>query len=74
MLQYLVACSRRKTNTYCKGKTHLQTRLDAYWILHNFVIPHLSIKKVLAVVIGLLKKGLSLGELFRIQSISEAPA
>jgi transposase-like protein len=67
------SCYRRKTNTYCKGKNHLQTRLDAYWVLHNFVRTHFTLKQVPAIAIGLLKKGLSLGELFRIQFLSLEP-
>lgn len=72
--QRKIASYRRKTNTYCKGKKDLQRRLDAYWVLHNFVRTHFTIKQVPAVAIGFLKQKLSLGELFRIQSLNEAPA
>ncbi|MDM8558762.1 hypothetical protein [Candidatus Parabeggiatoa sp. HSG14] len=66
-LQRRVAAYRRKTNTYAKDKVILQTRLDAYWVLHNFVRPHFTLKQVHAVVIGCLEKGLSWFELFKIQ-------
>jgi IS1 family transposase len=69
-LRRRVAAYRRKTNTYAKDKLFLQNRLDAYWILHNFVIPHFSLKQAPAVVLGCLEKALSWTELFRIQFVS----
>ncbi len=71
-LRRRLACYRRKTNTYAKDKQSLQMRLDAYWVLHNFVRPHFTTKQVPAVALGILEKGLSLSELFRIQLISPA--
>lgn len=68
-----LAAYRRKTNTYAKDKLFLQTRLDAYWVLHNFVRPHFSLKQVPTVVLGCLEKALSWGELFNIQLISPEP-
>ncbi len=65
-----VSAYRRKTNTYAKDKRFLQTRLDTYWVLHNFVRPHFSLKQVPAVVLGCLEKGLSWFELFQIRLVS----
>jgi len=69
-LRRRVAAYRRKTNTYAKDKTFLQNRLDGYWVLHNFIRPHFTLKQVPAVVLGCLEKGLSWFELFRIQLVS----
>ena len=66
-LRRRLSCYRRKTNTYAKQSAFLQVRLDAYWILHNFVRVHFTTKQVPAVVLGILEKGLSLTQLFRIQ-------
>ena len=66
-LRRRLACYRRKTNTYAKIKTSLQTRLDVYWILHNFVRSHFTTKQVPAVALGILETGLSLRSIFRIQ-------
>jgi transposase-like protein len=66
-LRRRLACYRRQTNTYAKIKTSLQTRLDVYWILHNFVRSHFTTKQVPAVALGILETGLSLGDIFRIQ-------
>lgn len=73
-LRRRLSCYRRKTNTYAKQSAFLQVRLDAYWILHNFVRVHFTTKQVPAVALGILKKGLSLAELFRIQRTSTASA
>jgi len=61
---YLVTFDQ--TNTYAKQSGSLQTRLDAHWILHNFVRLHFTLKLVPAVVLGILDKGLSWFELFLI--------
>ncbi len=45
--------------------TYLQTRLDVYWLLHNFVRPHFTTKAVPAVALGILSVGLSVAGLFR---------
>jgi hypothetical protein len=66
-----VSCYRRKTNTYAKKQPALQTRLDAYWALHNFVRPHYTTKLVPAVTLGILKTGLSLQDIFRIQYVRQ---
>ncbi len=65
-----LSCYRRKTNTYAKDTPPLQTRLDVQWVLHNFVHPHFTLKQVPAVVLGVINKGLSWLELFRIQFCS----
>ncbi|MCL4298036.1 MAG: hypothetical protein KJ077_19995 [Anaerolineae bacterium] len=59
-----LACFRRRTNTYAKTGEYLQTRLDAHWVLHNFLRPHFTTKQVPAVALGILDQGLSLLELF----------
>jgi transposase-like protein len=66
-LRRRLACYRRKTNTYAKIKTSLQTRLDVYWILHNFVRLHFTTKQVPAVALRILETGLSLWGIFRMQ-------
>ena len=71
-LRRMLSCYRRKTNTYAKDKKSLQRRLDAYWVLHNFVRTHFTTKQVPAVTIGILEKGLSLAELFKIQKVYPA--
>lgn len=68
-LRRKVSCYRRRTNTYAKEQPALQTRLDAYWVLHNFVRPHFTTKQVPAVALGILETGLSLKDIFRIQYI-----
>ena len=40
--------------------------LDIQWIIHNFVNAHFTTKKVPAVAPGILDKGLSLLEVFKI--------
>jgi hypothetical protein len=69
-LRRRLACYRRRTNTYAKLKASLQTRLDAYWVLHNFVRPHFTTQQVPAAALGILETGLSLWDIFRIQRIA----
>lgn len=64
-----VSCYRRRTNTYAKEPSALQARLDVYWILHNFVRPHFTTKRVPAVALGILNTGLSLLDTFKIQFV-----
>jgi len=71
-LRRMLSCYRRKTNTYAKDRKSLQRRLDAYWVLHNFVRAHFTTKQVPAVTIGILEKGVSLAKLFKIQKVSPA--
>jgi len=68
-LRRRMACFRRKTNTYAKLKSALQTRLDAHWVLHNFIRPHFTTRQVPAVALGILDHPLSWDEIFRIQYI-----
>jgi transposase-like protein len=68
-LRRKMSCYRRRTNTYAKEKEALQTRLDGYWVLHNFVRVHFTTKQVPAVALGILETAWSLAELFRIQCI-----
>jgi hypothetical protein len=62
-----LACYRRRTNTYAKQGETLQIRLDVHWVLHNFVRPHFTTKQVPAVVLGILGRGLSMFELFKVR-------
>lgn len=68
-LRRRMSCYRRRTNTYAKSQFALQTRLDVYWILHNFVRPHFTTKQVPAVAMGILETGLSWQDIFTIQYI-----
>ena len=63
---------RRKTNTYSKKKNALQRTLDILWIVHNFIRIHFTTKKVPAVAIGIMKKGLSWVDMFKVQRIPSA--
>ncbi len=47
---------RRKTNTYAKTKEGLQRTLDVHQIIHNYVRPHWTTRKVPAVSLGILSK------------------
>ena len=69
-LRRRMACYRRKTNTYAKKQPALQTRLDVYWVLHNFARPHFTTQQVPAVAMGILEQGLSLRDIFKIQCVT----
>lgn len=73
-LRPILACYRRRTNTYAKHPHALQRRLDAYWVLHNFVRVHFTTKQVPAVALGILEQGLSFDALARIQVASPLAA
>src|SRR5499426_4607913 len=60
---------RRRTNMYAKPTGRLQERLDVYWIVPNFVRGHFPTRQVPAVALGVLEHGLSLNEIFLIQTI-----
>jgi len=62
-----LACYRRRTNTYAKKTKKLQARLNVHWILHNFLRPHFTTRLVPAVALGILERGLSMLELFRVR-------
>jgi hypothetical protein len=64
------AAYRRRTNMYAKHTGRLQERLDVYWIVHNFVRVHFTTRRVPAVALGVLEYGLSLNEIFFIQTIA----
>lgn len=68
-LRRKLACFRRQTNTYAKNKAALQRRLDAHWVLHNFVRVHFTTRQVPAVALGLLEDGLSWSDLFSLQYV-----
>lgn len=61
------AAYRRKTNAYAKKKTALQRTLDMLWIIHNFIRPHFTTRKIPAVALGIVEKGLSWEEVCMIQ-------
>jgi transposase-like protein/IS1 family transposase len=66
-LRRCLSAFRRRTNTYAKTVAGLQRVLDIFWIVHNFVKPHFTTRTVPAVGIGILEKGLSWEDLFRIR-------
>jgi hypothetical protein len=72
-LRRRLACYRRRTNTYAKDQPALQSRLDVYWVVHNFLRPHFTTKCVPAVALGILEQPLSWEQLFRIQRIRPNP-
>ena len=61
---------RRKTNTYARTDSGLQITLDIQWIIHNFVQLHFTTKKVPAIALGIIDKGLSLLEVFKIPIVA----
>ena len=67
-LRRRLACFRRRTNTYAKVQPALQTRLDVYWIWHNFVNTHFTTKLVPAVALNILEHGFSWTQIFRLQA------
>jgi transposase-like protein len=66
-LRRKLACYRRRTNTYAKQQSTLQQRLDAHWVLHNFVRKHFTTQRVPAVALGIILVGFSWLQLFSIQ-------
>src|SRR6266496_1427828 len=61
------ATFRRKTNMYAKSTTGLQRLLRVYWVVHNFLRVHFTIREVPAVALGILERRLSVHEIFQIQ-------
>src|SRR5258705_14014453 len=53
------ATFRRKTNTYAKATTGLQRLLRVYWVVHNFLRVHFTIREVPAVALGILERRVS---------------
>lgn len=62
-----LAAFRRRTNTYAKSVVGLQRVLDIFWIVHNFVRTHFTTRKVPAVALGIIKRGLTWEELFQLR-------
>lgn len=58
-LRRRVSTFRRKTNTYAKIGKGLQRILNVYWVVHNFIRPHFTTRKVPAVSLGILTQGFS---------------
>lgn len=58
---------RRRTNTYAKKRSGLQRVLDLYWVVHNFIRVHYTIKKVPAVANGIIESGLTWDEVFSVK-------
>ena len=61
------ATFRRKTNMYAKATTGLQRLLRVYWVMHNFLRVHFTIREVPAVALGILERRLSVPEIFQMQ-------
>ena len=61
------ATFRRKTNMYAKATIELQRLLRVYWVMHNFLRVHFTIREVPAVALGILERRLSVHEIFQIQ-------
>ena len=61
---------RRQTNTCAKTDSGLQMTLDIQWIIHNFVNVHFTTKKIPAIAPGIIDKGLSLPEVFKIPMVA----
>ena len=66
-LRRTCATFRRETNMYAKATTGLQRLLRVYWVMHNFLRVHLTIREVPAVALGILERRLSVHEIFQIQ-------
>jgi hypothetical protein len=60
------ATFRRKTNRYAKATTGLQRLLRVYWVMHNFLRVHFTIREVPVVALGILERRLSVQEIFQI--------
>ena len=61
------ATCRRKTKTYAQATEGLQRLLRVYWVVHNFLHVHFTIRAVPAVALGILERRLSVQEIFPIQ-------
>jgi len=46
-----------------------QRVLDIFWMVHNFVLSHFTTKKVPAVALGIIQKGLTWEDLLQIRVI-----
>ena len=57
---------RRKTNTYAKTAPALQRTLDLYWVFHNFIKVHFTVKAVPAVLLGVINSGLDWNDVMRL--------
>jgi thymidylate synthase ThyX len=56
-----------KSDTYAKATKELQRLLRVYWVVHNFLRVHFTIREVPAVALGILERRLSVQEIFQIQ-------
>ena len=63
------ATFRRKTNTDAKATKGWQRLLRVYWVVHHFLRVHFTPREVPAVALGLLKRRLSVQEIFQIQMV-----
>jgi hypothetical protein len=52
---------------YAKAPKRLQRLLRVYWVVHNFLRVHFTIREVPAVALGILERRLSVHEIFQIQ-------
>ena len=55
---------------YAKTEKGLQRVLDVHQIIHNFVRPHWTTKKVPAVAIGIIAKALTLENILTLQRVA----
>ncbi|VTR65293.1 hypothetical protein DESC_300089 [Desulfosarcina cetonica] len=60
---------RRKTNRYAKSETGLQRVLNVYWVVHNFLRVHFTMKEVPAVSLGVIECETTPESLFSAQYI-----
>ena len=67
VIRRCLSAYRRRTNTYAKSVGGLQRVLDIFWIIHNFVRTHFTTRKVPAVALGILEKGLTWEDLLQIR-------
>jgi hypothetical protein len=61
------ATFRSKTTMYAKATKGWQRLLRVYWVVHNFLRVHCTIREVPAVALGILERRLSVHEIFQIQ-------
>ena len=67
VIRRCLSAFRRRTNTYAKSVRGLQRVLDIFWIVHNFVRTHFTTRKVPAVALGIIEKGLTWEDLLQIR-------
>jgi transposase-like protein/IS1 family transposase len=66
-LRRYLSAFRRRTNTYAKSVVGLQRVLNIFWMVHNFIRPHFTTRKVPAVATGILEQGLAWEDLLQLR-------